>query len=272
MKTILAVVLMAFAAQAATPVVASCPATPVAVKKVVKRKKVAKKPAPTPAPIVVVFEAEPIVVEKVVTKTVTETVVQEAPVPEVVVTSPSPTTWTVSGGKADVVWHKLVDQKDILWMGHAAVGFGAPYQDSSGLLGLRVKVPAASLGVEAYTAFDYGLGIMALVYPYQDDILAWHLNLGVLGWQGERLSTWDVPRTWDITAGTGIEVKLMKHLSFTFDYKASLPSPIFIAEHSSPVFVDGAQILGEDGRYLDVKHVLGNSFLEGQLMFGLLVY
>ena len=211
----------------------------------------------------------PIVVEKTVEKTVQVPV--EVPA-DVTVESPAPTEWSVTKGKANVTWLEKKDDPWLLLRGHVAVGVGARDPHFSGLLGLRAHFPKVHLGAEAYSAFAFGLGLQGLVYPIQGEKVNWHLNLGVLGLSHSYLSTQDVPRTWDLTAGTGVEIKLVKHLSLAIDWRMSVPSPVFIATHSSPVFINGAQVMGEEGKYLDVKHVLGNSFTQSQLLLGLLFY
>lgn len=226
-----------------------------------KKKTVTKKVAP------VATKCVPTVVEKRVTKEV----VREVPA-DVTVTSPAPTSWEVTRGKANVTWVERQDDPWFRLMGHVAVGVGARVPHWSGLLGLRVAFPKVHLGAEVYTPFQYGLGFQGLVYPIETKNVNWHLNLGVLGLGKSFLSTQDVPRTWDLTVGTGVEIALVKHLALAIDWRMSVPSPVFIADHSSPVYSNGNQVTGEAGRYLDVKHVLGNSFTQSQLLVGLLFY
>jgi hypothetical protein len=233
------------------------------------KKKVVKKKQQSP----VTVPCSPTTVEKVVEKTVVKEITREVPVEvtsEITVHSPAPTTWEVTQGKANVTW---VERKPwYLLMGHAAVGVGARDPHFSGLLGLRATFPKVRLGAEAYSAFAFGGSVQGLVYPVLSEKMNWHLSLGVLGFGQKYLSTQDVPRTWDLTAGTGVEVKLDRHFSLAVDWRMSVPSPVFIAGHSSPIFVNGAQILGEGGKYLHVGHVLGNSFTQSHLLVGLLFH
>jgi len=228
------------------------------------KKKVAKK---KPLPI----KCDPVIVEKVVTQEVTVPVLVMVPA-EVTITSPASTEWKVTKGDAKVSW---LEKKEDLWlrlMGHVALGVGAREPHFSGLLGLRGYFPKIRLGVEGYTAFDYGVGLQGLVYPYQGTNLNWHLDLGLLGFGKHYVSAQDVPRPWDVTVGTGLEYKLTKHTSLALDWRWAIPSPIFIAENGWPRFNGGAQILGPDGRYLDVAQVFGNSFTESHLLLGLLFH
>jgi hypothetical protein len=217
------------------------------------------------------------VVKKVAKKTAKKAIVMPpvriVAVPsEVTVESPAPTEWRVTKGRANVTW---IEKKDDPWfrlLGHAAVGVGARDPHFSGLLGLRAHFPKVRLGAEAYSAFAFGFGLQGMVYPVQSKDVNWHLNLGVIGFGSQLLSTQDVPRTWDLTAGTGVEIKLVKHLSLAIDWRMSIPSPVFIAGHSNPLYVAGKQILGPDGKYLHVGNVMGNSLTQSQLLVGLLFY
>lgn len=201
---------------------------------------------------------------------------EECPPPAVVlVQSPAPIEAKILQGEGLVLWNELKPVKPDPWyrlMGHAAVGVGARVPHWSGLLGLRAHFPKVRLGAEAYTAFSYGMGLQGMVYPYQGEKLNWHVNLGVLGFGNRYVSTQDVPRPWDLTLGTGVEYRFHKHFAFAADWRWAIPSPIFVAQHGWPKFDAGTKVLGPDGRYLDVKQVLGNSFTESHLMLGLLFY
>ncbi len=148
-------------------------------------------------------------------------------------------------------------------------GFRVP-RGPEAQLGLRVHVPAVHLGVDLATSFDFGTGIALLVYPYQGENLNWHVNAGILATGSALLSATDVPRVWDLTLGSGLEYRIARHVSLTFDWRWALPSPVYVAENGWPSFANNAQILGADGRYLDVKQVFGNSFTQSHFLFGLM--
>lgn len=157
-----------------------------------------------------------------------------------------------------------------------AVGLGARDPSPEALLGLRGHIPSLHLGAEVYTSFDFGFGLQALVYPIQGRLVNWHLNAGVLLFGDDQISTPDVPRTWDLTLGTGMEAKLWpleggRFVALTLDYRWAIPSPVFITQNDQPLFSDNQQIYGPDGRYLDTKAVLGNSLSGGHFLLGVLV-
>lgn len=197
-------------------------------------------PEPIPTP--------PVVVERIVEKKVV------CPPAPVVKPTPPP----------EDPWYRLA--------GIVEVGGGARAPHWEGLAGLRVTFPKVRLGLQAHTNLQYGLGLEGLVYPIMTKSVNWKLNLGVNVINPKLLSTTDVPRTWDVTAGTGVEILLpVKHLyAFTIDWRMSAPNPVYILQHDKPIYQNGAQVYGEAGRYLDVKHVLGNSFTQGHLLVGLL--
>ncbi len=183
--------------------------------------------------------------------------------------------------KEKVVYKDATPKKDagpFLVIGpRAALGYGLQVgpgpADPSGLVGVRAHIPSLHLGLDAYIAFDYGVGVQGLVYPYQGDRLNVHLNAGVIGFTGDDLSVSDVPRPWDLTLGAGVEYKLIKNLSVTFDSRWALPSPFKMADKANPVYdANGNQVYGPMGRYLDVGHVLGNSFAQQQFLLGLMVH
>lgn len=150
------------------------------------------------------------------------------------------------------------------------VGFD---HNTSGLVGLRLRVPSLLLGAEVYTAFERGLiGGQLLFYPYQGKRLNLQVNIGVLKTGKYLLSTYDIPRTWDVTFGTGVEVRLIRHLSFTADLRSSFPDPTFVAANNQ-VRRDAAGnvVYGPAGRYIDTRAALGNTIGQTQLLLGLML-
>jgi hypothetical protein len=152
-----------------------------------------------------------------------------------------------------------------------ALGLGVREPNVSGLVGLRAHYRPAHLGLEAYYLFDYGVGAQLLVYPYQGEKLDVHVNAGAL-FPGSYLSVNDVPRTWDLTVGAGLEYQVVRHVSLTLDWRWATPSPVFMAEHDDPLFDPaGRQVYGNAGRYLDVGAVMGNSFTQSQVLLGVMI-
>lgn len=153
----------------------------------------------------------------------------------------------------------------------AAVGGGFRSDQAEGLLGLRLHAPALRLGAEVYTVFDYGVGAQLLVYPYQGEKLQLHANAGFLGFGKYKISATDVPRPWDLTLGAGLEYHAFKHVSMTFDWRWAFPSPVQVANDGWPKFVGDQKVYGPEGRYLDVKQVLGNTLTESHIIFGIML-
>ncbi len=175
-----------------------------------------------------------------------------------------------------IVKEKLVcptcSNPDVIIGVRAALGAG--FRDPNGpeaVLGIRLHIPKLRLGVDLATSFAYGTGVALLVYPYQGEKLNWHINAGVLGTGSRLLSVIDVPRTWDLTLGSGLEYRVACNLSLTFDWRWAMPSPVSVAENGWPVMSNGAQLVGPDGRYLDVKQVIGNSLTQSHFMLGLML-
>ncbi len=167
---------------------------------------------------------------------------------------------------------KVVVSPDFLAGAHLALGLGARFPNSSGQFGIRLSYAPIHLGAEVYTGFDYGGGVNLLVYTVQGR-LKHHIDLGVFGFeQNLKLSTQDVPRTYDVTVGTGLEYKLFKHVSATLDWRLAFPDPGFVFSHNRPVHdASGQQIYGQAGRYLDVGNVFKNSLSQSQVLVGILV-
>lgn len=167
-----------------------------------------------------------------------------------------------------------VEDRESSWLigAHLGVGIGPRDPHFSGLLGVRARYKPFHLGAELYSAFNQGTALQLMGYTVQGK-LSHHIDLGVVFNGKELLSTKDVPRSWDMLIGTGIEYRIHKNVSLTADWRMVMPNPVYIAQHSSPVYnPDGTQVMGEAGKYLDVKQVLGNSFTQSQFLLGVLLH
>lgn len=131
-----------------------------------------------------------------------------------------------------------------------------------GLLGVRGRWFPAHLGLELDTQFYWGHAAKLMVYPIQGP-LAWHLDVGMLWVPHLGFGAQDVPRKWDLTAGTGIEWNFAKNLSLTADWRVSLPNPVTIHKYDR---VDA------NGRYINVGNTIGNSFAGSQLLVGVMYH
>lgn len=87
------------------------------------------------------------------------------------------------------------------------------------LLGLRVRHVRARLGLQAYTLFNRGQGLEALVYPVQGPHFRIHLSGGVLVQGSGHPSVVGVPRTWDWTVGSGVDIPITKYVAVVADWK-----------------------------------------------------
>lgn len=91
-----------------------------------------------------------------------------------------------------------------------------------GLLGLRYRTGAGRghFGAEVYSLFTNGpVGFQALVYLLAFDYLRWHINAGLMHTlNGHHTAVNDVPRSWDFSAGSGLEIPLGHHLALTADW------------------------------------------------------
>lgn len=141
-----------------------------------------------------------------------------------------------------------------------AVGLWSCSPHVFGLVGLRMRFFPAHLGLEANTQFYWGHSLQAMVYPVQGP-LAWHLDVGGLWFNHYGFSAQDVPRSWDLLFGTGLEFKVLPHLSLTADYRLTFPNPG--AMGNAP---------DDHGKYLNTGNVVGNSFMRSQLMLGLMLH
>lgn len=151
--------------------------------------------------------------------------------------------------------------------GHAALGLGVRDPYVSGMLGLRLRFPQAWLGLEVFSALQYGVGFQGLVYVYQGPVVKVHvIDPGVLvtGSPFSYLGEKDVHRRVDLLLGAGVEVKLMCHLALTADWRVGIPDPRYLAEHQT---CDGSC-----PRHVNPGNTVGNAFATNQLFLGLLVH
>lgn len=216
-------------------------------------KKPRPKPKPNPEPVVVVKEVE-VVREVEVVKTVE--VVREVPAAQPPESSESDFKFTLHGAVG-------VGVKDA----------GDDWASASGMVGLRFQHKPSRLGAEAYSSLDRGVGLDVMFWTLQGQRLSHHIHLGVhfSGANFNKFSVDDVPRSFDLTAGTGIEIPVTKKLDITVDWKMRIPNPIFILKNDSPKLdVDGNQLFGPGGKYLDGWNVLGNSLAQSQVFVGVL--
>lgn len=148
------------------------------------------------------------------------------------------------------------------WFGIGARGaFGmttcSPYV--FGLLGLRLKSEILHLGLDLNTNFAYGMGVSLLVYPWIGETVSWHVNAGVLAFGARTFANGIVPRTWDLTLGTGVEFRLPIHwISLTADWRYAVANPWAMA--------------AEVPNGLNVNAAWGNALLRSQVMFGIMAH
>lgn len=149
----------------------------------------------------------------------------------------------------------------------AAMGLGCCSPYTSALLGFRVASDRNYLGLDVYSAFNYGVGAQVLLYGFRSHGLNVHvLDVGVLATGGafDYLSASDVPRRVDLTLGFGVESRLTEDVSLTVDWRWVVPSPSYLARH-------GGKENASNGRYLDTDSVVWQSFRQSQVLLGIMV-
>jgi len=128
-----------------------------------------------------------------------------------------------------------------------------------GLLGVRIKSEILHLGLDLNTNFAYGMGASLLAYPWIGPTTSWHVNAGVLAFGQRTFANGSVPRNWDLTFGTGLEIRLpIRWLSLTADYRYAVANPWALA--------------AEVPNGLNRNAAWGNALLRSQLMLGLMAH
>jgi hypothetical protein len=143
--------------------------------------------------------------------------------------------------------------------GRGAVGLYTCSPYVFGLLGLRAKSERLHLGLDLSTNFSYGFGASLLVYPYIGQTTSWHFNAGFMGFAPMTFANGSIPRTWDLTLGTGLEFRLPVHwLSLTADWRYAVANPwaLSVAQRSG----------------VNIDTVWGNALLRSQLLFGIMAH
>lgn len=143
-----------------------------------------------------------------------------------------------------------------------AVGLWTCNPNVFALVGLRLRIPPAHLGFELNTQFYWGHSAQVMLYPVQGPV-SWHIDAGVLWFYHNSFSAQDVARRWDMLVGTGLEFRILPHLSLTADWRMTFPNAFDMTRLAYP---------DADGKYLNVGNVVGNSFLRSQLLLGVMVH
>ena len=97
------------------------------------------------------------------------------------------------------------------------------------LVGARFRHNRSLLALEFSANLDHGVGAMILL----DTIRVWrlrvHLDLGIFYPAWEQMSVPEVPRSYDIVIGAGVEVAFYKkRLAVILNWRAYLPDPRLI--------------------------------------------
>jgi hypothetical protein len=139
------------------------------------------------------------------------------------------------------------------------IGFASCVNDPIGLLGVRAKLPRYHIGAQLSTEFYWGHAFQVLVYPISMEFISWHLNGGVGWFYHKALSVQNVPRSWDVLLGTGLEVRVLPFASLTGDVRFNIPNPGELSSLAS-------------SSHLNVANTVGNSFASPQFMLGLMIH
>lgn len=82
------------------------------------------------------------------------------------------------------------------------------------------------LVLEMNAVLPFGIGTNLLIYVYRDENVRVHLiDPGIFySWLGDLSSRW-MPRSFDITFGAGVEVRVRPRVSITLDWRIFMPNP-----------------------------------------------
>lgn len=209
-----------------------------------------------PAPVVVVPPPEP---------------PAAAPAPEPVPCTPTvitlykPVYRTVYKTKYVKVLPPPCEELPVLFGPRVALGLGLRDPYVSGLLGVRLEIPKAYLGLDVYSQLQYGVGIQALIFAYRGPIVKVHVldpGVFVTGDPFKYISAPDVPRRLDMVLGAGLSVKVHCNVELTADWRVNIPDPKLLNEKNG--VCDGINC----GQALDSRAVVGNAFAQSQLLLG----
>jgi hypothetical protein len=140
----------------------------------------------------------------------------------------------------------------------AAVGLFACGPNVFSLVGIRARMPRIHLGVDIDHQFYWGTALSALVYPIQGKAVNWHIDTGVIVSSQSPMTNRSVARGWDFAIGTGLEIHLLSHVSATVDWRYSFPNLSVFRAY--------------DDRILNTGNVMGNAFIQSQLMIGVMAH
>ena len=161
----------------------------------------------------------------------------------------------------------LCPDKPFIVGGHLAIGLGVRDPYVSGMAGIRLHIPKAHLGLEVFSAFQYGVGAQLLIYPYQGRRVNLHIidpGFLITGSPFDQFGEKDIARRVDLLLGLGVEVKIICHLSLTADWRVGIPDPGKIARDDS---------CGPNcSRRIDAGATIGNAFASSQIFLGVLVH
>ncbi len=113
-------------------------------------------------------------------------------------------------------------------------------------LAQRFRFPLNSpLGLELNFVVPIGLGVNVLCDVYRSDRVRVHLGDPGVHWNMvQPVSVGRVGRTWDLTLGGGLDVRLTDRLWLTLDWRAYLPDPTSVigryGDWARPIYKEAA--------------------------------
>lgn len=162
-------------------------------------------------------------------------------------------------------------EPSVIFGAYAALGIGVRDQYVQGNLGLHLEVPAAHLGVRAFSALDKGIGIQSLIYAYRGGRFKLHVvdpGIQFTGGSFNYTNNTDVPRSWDLLIGAGIQWKLACNIDLTADWRINIANPVMLFQNDGVTLTSGPRA----GQHLNGGHVVGNSFSSSHVLLGVLFH
>lgn len=139
------------------------------------------------------------------------------------------------------------------FVGFDAKALAGQYQGNDSIVGIRFRHSRSLLALELSSNLDHGYGATILI----DTVRVWrfrfHLDFGVFYPAWEQMSVPEVPRSYDIVFGAGVEVLLYKKtLAAIFNWRAYLPDPRLTGYYGDFSFPIYKQALREGAWWLGV--------------------
>jgi len=125
------------------------------------------------------------------------------------------------------------------FIGFDAKAYAGERQGNDVLCSVRLRHARSLVGLELYSTLAHGYGAAVTVDAVRVWRLRFTLDAGVFWPVYETMSVPDVPRSFDITFGAGLEVRLYRQLVAIFNWRAYFPDPRLVGyygDFSFPIY------------------------------------